>query len=125
MNLNDEMVGSHFNQLHTGIAQILLGRKAPALVATEEPLGQFGRMVGTAWVLAIGLLMWSVLRYRRRSRDPASLPCGRRAVARSIVLPLLVDVALLAGFWWLLSTRWPIIVTATCCASSGCGRTRG
>jgi CubicO group peptidase (beta-lactamase class C family) len=109
MNLNDEMTGSRFNQLHTGIAQILLGRKAPVLSATEDPLSQYGRIIGAAWVLALGLLVaWSVLRYRRWRRDPASLPNRPRAVGRGIVLPLLLDVALVAGFWWVLSTRWPI-----------------
>jgi CubicO group peptidase (beta-lactamase class C family) len=106
MNLQDDFASSRFYQLHKGVAMILLGRDAPALVSYDDPLGQYGRVIGIAWVLVVAALVaWSVRRYRRWRRDPGSTPRGRWAVVRRMVLPLLVDAALLAGFWLLLSTR--------------------
>jgi CubicO group peptidase (beta-lactamase class C family) len=106
MNLNDEITGSRFNQLHPGIAQIMLGRDAPALTSYDEPLAQYGKVIGAAWVVALAVLIaWSLRRYRRWQHEPAATPRGRWAVARRMVLPLLLDAALVVGFWWLLSTR--------------------
>jgi len=106
MNLQDDFASSRFYQLHKGVAMILLGRDAPALVSYDDPLGQYARFIGVAWVLVVAALVaWSVRRYRRWRRDPGSTPRGRRAVVRRMVLPLLVDAALLAGFWLLLSTH--------------------
>jgi CubicO group peptidase (beta-lactamase class C family) len=106
MNLNDELAPSRFYQLHTGIAQIMLGHDAPALTSYDDFLSQYGKVVGVVWVLALVLLVsWSVRRYRRWRRDPASMPHGLWAVTRRMVLPLLVVAAQLAAAIWLLSSR--------------------
>lgn len=105
MNLNDEVAGPLFNQVHPGIAQILLGRDAPALTWYGDPLLQYGKLVGIAWVVALALLIaWSVRRYRRWRSDTATTPHGWKAVARRMVLPLLLDAALVVGWWYLVST---------------------
>jgi CubicO group peptidase (beta-lactamase class C family) len=106
MNMNDEVANSLFYQLHPGIAQIMLGHDAPALTSYDDPLSQYGKLVGSAWAVALALLIaWSLRRYRRWRAEPFATPRGRWAVARGMVLPLLLDVALVVGFWWLLSTR--------------------
>jgi len=113
MNLNDDLASSKFYQLHKGVALIMLGRDAPVLVSYDDPLGLYGRFIGIAWVLVLAALVaWSVRRYRRWRRDPSSAPRGPWAVARGMVLPLLLDAALLAGFWFLFSTRGEITVPA-------------
>jgi CubicO group peptidase (beta-lactamase class C family) len=107
INMNDEVNSSRFYQLHAGIAQILLGRDAPPLRSdTGDPLAEYGKVIAVAWVLVVVLLVaWSFRRYRQWSRDPASTPRGLLNIARRMILPLLFDVALLVGFWWLLSTK--------------------
>jgi hypothetical protein len=106
MNLNDEVAPSRFYQLHTGIAEILLGRDAPALASTDDLLDQNARLVGVGWVVVTGLLVaGSARRYRRWRRDQASAPRGRWAVARRVWLPLTMVVALTVGFWALLLTK--------------------
>jgi CubicO group peptidase (beta-lactamase class C family) len=106
INLNDQLASSRFYQLHTGIAQILLGRGAPALVSYDSPLAQNGRVAMGGWAVGLALLVaWSVRRYRRWSRDPASTPRGRWAVARRIGLPMAVVLVLSIGFWWLVLTN--------------------
>lgn len=109
MNMNDEVASSRFYELHTGIAQMLLGRDAPPLVAYDDLLAQNGRLIALAWVVAMSLLVaWSVRRYRRWGRDPASAPRGAWAVARKLILPLLINLGLLAGFWLLVASRGEI-----------------
>jgi CubicO group peptidase (beta-lactamase class C family) len=111
MNMNDEIASSRFYQVHTGIAEVLLGRDAPAIAYTEDVLGQYGRFIAVGWVLALILLVaWSVRQYLRWIRDPSSAPRGARAIGRRVVLPLLVSVALVAGFWALATTRGEITI---------------
>jgi CubicO group peptidase (beta-lactamase class C family) len=113
MNLNDDLASSKFYQLHKGVAMILLGRDAPALVSYDDPLGLYGRFIVVAWVLVLAALVgWSVRRYQRWRRDPGSTPRGGWAIGRGMVLPLLLDVALVAGFWFLGSTRSEITIPA-------------
>jgi CubicO group peptidase (beta-lactamase class C family) len=106
INMNNELASSRFYQLHTGIAEIMLGRHAPPLAYTEDLLGQYGKFIAVAWVLALILLVaWTVRRYRRWGRDPALAPRGAASIGRRVVLPLLIDAALVVGFWLLASTR--------------------
>ena len=106
MNLNDENASSRFYQLHTGIAQILLGRPAPALTSYDDFLAQNGKLVGLAWIaLLVAFVAWSVRRYRRWRRDPASAPRDWWAIFRRMVLPLAIIVAQLVGFWLLVMSR--------------------
>jgi CubicO group peptidase (beta-lactamase class C family) len=106
MNLNDENASSRFYQLHTGIAQILLGREAPALTSYDDFLAQNGKLVGLAWVaLLVAFVAWSARRYRRWRRDPGSAPRGPRAVVRHMLLPLAIVVAQLVAFWLLVFSR--------------------
>ena len=113
MNMNDEVTGWRFNQVHPGIAQIVLGHDAPALTWDQDPLLQYGKLVGITWVAALALLIaWSVRRYRRWRSDPARAPRGLWAVAGRMVLPLLLSAALVIGFWWLISTYQEITVSS-------------
>jgi hypothetical protein len=113
MNLQDDFASSRFYQLHKGVAMIMLGRDAPALVSYDDPLNLNARFIVIAWVLVLAALVaWSVRRYRRWRRDPDSTPRGGWAVARRMMVPLLIDVALLVGFWLLFSTRSEITVPA-------------
>ena len=105
MNMNDENAPSRFYQVHTGIAQILLGRDAPALTSYDDVLAQYGKLIGLAWVaLLVAFVAWSVRRYRRWRRA-GSAPRGSWAVARHIVLPLAVIAAQFIAFWLLVFSR--------------------
>ena len=106
LNLNDENASSRFYQLHTGIAQILLGHDAPTITSYDDFLAQNGKLVGLAWVaLLVVFVARSVGRYRRWSRDPESVPRGWRAVFRWMALPLAIVVAQLVAFWLLVMSR--------------------
>jgi hypothetical protein len=106
MNLNDENASSRFYQLHTGIAQILLGRDAPALTSYDDFLAQNGKLVGLAWIaVLIAFVTWSVRRYRRWRRDPGSAPRGAWSVVRQVLLPLAIVIAQLVAFWLLVLNR--------------------
>jgi len=105
MNMNDENASSRFYQMHTGIAQILLGHDAPTLTSYDEPLMQYGKLIGLAWVaLLVAFVAWSVRRYRRWRREPGSAPRGW-AVIRRMVVPLAAVVAQLVGFWLLVMSQ--------------------
>jgi CubicO group peptidase (beta-lactamase class C family) len=106
MNLNDEIASSRFYQMQTGIAEILLGRDPPPLTSYDDFLAQYGRLIGLAWVaLLVGLVAWSVRRYRRWRREPGSAPRGLWAIAWRMVVPLAIVVAQLVAFWLLLLSR--------------------
>jgi len=106
MNLNDENASSRFYQLHTGIAQILLGRPAPTLASYDDFLAQNGKLVGLAWVgLLVAFVVWSVRRYRRWRGDSHSTPRGAWPIVRRMVLPLAIVVAQLVAFWLLIFSR--------------------
>ena len=106
MNLNDENDSSRFYQMHTGIAQILLGHDAPALTSYGDFLAQYGKLIGLAWVVLLaGFVAWSVRRYRRWRRDPESAPRGAWGVVRHMLLPLAIVVAQLGAFWLLVMSR--------------------
>src|SRR4029077_17438539 len=100
MNRNDEAAESRFYQIHTGIASILLGRDAPALVSNDDLLGQYGReLLGVAaLVMAVGV-WWALRTLRRWRRDPASAPHGWRGMIRHLVLPLALDIAVTVLAW--------------------------
>ncbi len=106
MNRNDEAAPSRFYQVHTGIAGILLGRQAPALVNYDDVLSQYGRqLLGIAALLmALGVL-WGLRNLRRWRRHPDSVPHGRRELTRHLLLPLALDVALTALAWLLVLDR--------------------
>jgi CubicO group peptidase (beta-lactamase class C family) len=106
MNRNDEAASSRFYQVHIGIAGILLGRDAPALVNYDDPLGQYGRqlLLIAAVLMAVGVL-WALRTLRRWRRDPASAPHGRRGLIRHVVLPLALDLGLVVLAWWLVLDR--------------------
>jgi hypothetical protein len=106
MNRNDEAANSRFYQIHSGIAQILLGRDAPALMSYDDLLGTYGRqLLGiTALLMALGVL-WAWRNLRRWGRDPASAPHGRRGIIRHLAVPLLLDAGLTLLAWWLVLER--------------------
>jgi CubicO group peptidase (beta-lactamase class C family) len=106
LNMNDSNASSRFYQLHTGIAQILLGGNAPALTSYDDFLAQNGKLVGLAWAaLLVAFVAWSVRRYRRWRRDPGSAPRGAWAVVRHMLLPMAIVVAQLVAFWLLVYSR--------------------
>lgn len=106
MNLNDEIASSRFYQMQTGIAQILLGQDPPPLTSWDEPLAQYGRLIGLAWVaLLTAVVAWSVRRYRRWRREPGSAPRGPWAIAWRLLVPLAIVVAQLVAFWLLVLSR--------------------
>jgi hypothetical protein len=106
MNLNDEIASSRFYQMQNGIAMILLGREAPVLTSTDEFLSQNGRLVGLAWVaLLVAFVAWSVRRYRRWRRDPETTPRGALPILWRMIVPLMIVVTQLAGFWVLLTSQ--------------------
>ena len=106
MNLNDEVASSRFSQLQNGIAMIMLGREAPALTSYDEFLPQNGRFVVLAWVaLLVAFVTWSVRRYRRWRRDPETTPRGALPILWRMVVPLMIVIAQLVGFWLLLTSQ--------------------
>jgi CubicO group peptidase (beta-lactamase class C family) len=118
MNRNDEAALSRFFQVHTGIAGILAGRDAPALVNYDDVIGLYGKqlLLLTALVMAIGV-WWALRQVRRWRRDPASAPNGWRGIVRHLVLPLTLDIGLTVVAWWLVLDRaglpivdYPVIV---------------
>lgn len=106
MNLNDEIASSRFYQMQTGIAQIMLGHDPPPLTSYDDALGQYGRLIGLAWVaLLVALVAWSARRNLRWRREPASAPRGPWAIAWRVVVPLVIVMAQLIAFWLLVLSR--------------------
>jgi CubicO group peptidase (beta-lactamase class C family) len=102
LNTDDSAAPSRVSQLHTGIAQILLGLSPGVPVSFDEPIRQYGKhlLAGVAILMALGVA-WAAWRIRRWRRDPAVAPSGRRGVLLHLVLPLALDVGATAFFWWL------------------------
>ena len=108
MNRNDEAAQSRFYQVHTGIARILLGGKAPALVSYDDLLSQYGRQLLGIGVLVMALgVLWALRVLRRWRGHPDSVPRGPRGWLRHLVVPLAVDVGLTILAWWLVFDRSP------------------
>lgn len=106
MNRNDEAASSRFYQVHGGIAQILLGRDAPALVNYDDLLGTYGRQLYGITALLMVLGVWPALRMLRRwRRDPSAAPRGSRGIVRHLGLPLVLDIGLPLLAWWLVLDR--------------------
>lgn len=106
MNRNDEAAESRFYQIHTGIAGILLGREAPALINYDDALGMYGKQLLLVAALLMAVGVWWALRHLRRwRRDPASAPRGWRGTVRHLVLPLALDLGLTVLAWWLVLDR--------------------
>ena len=106
MNRNDEAAQSRFYEIHGGIAQILLGRDAPALVSFDDPLGVYGRqLLGITALLMVAGVLWALRNLRRWRRNSATAPHGRRGMLRHLVLPLALDVGLTVLAWWLVLER--------------------
>jgi CubicO group peptidase (beta-lactamase class C family) len=106
MNRNDEAAPSRFYQLHGGIAQILLGRDAPALVSYDDALGQYGRqLLGIAALLMVVGVWWALRNLRRWRRDPAGSPHGARGIIEHVLAPLALDVGVTLLAWWLVLER--------------------
>lgn len=108
MNRNDEAAQSRFYQIHFGIARILLGGDAPALVNYDDLLSQYGRqLLGiVALLMALGV-PWGIYTIRRWRRHPDSVPRGVRGMLRHLVLPLALDVGITVVAWWLVFDRRP------------------
>ena len=106
MNRNDEAAPSRFYQIHTGIASILVGRAAPALINYDDLLGLYGKqlLLVAALLMAVGV-WWALRRVRRWRRDPASAPRGWRGVVRHLVMPLALDLGLTVLAWWIVLGR--------------------
>lgn len=106
MNRNDDAAPSRFYQLHGGIAQILLGRDAPALVNYDDAVGQYGRqLLGIAALLMVVGVWWALRNLRRWRRDPAGSPRGAQGVVQHLLVPLALDVGLTLLAWWLVLER--------------------
>jgi CubicO group peptidase (beta-lactamase class C family) len=118
MNRNDEAALSRFYQIHTGIAQILVGRDAPTLTNYDDLLGMYGKqLLGITALLMIGGVWWAFRQLRRWRRDPISAPHGWRGTVRHLVLPLALDIGLTLLAWWIVLDRahlgvgdYPVIV---------------
>ncbi|MBA3687239.1 MAG: beta-lactamase family protein [Chloroflexi bacterium] len=106
MNRNDEAAPSRFSQIHTAIAQILLGRDAPALINYDDPLGLYGKqlLLIAALLMAVGV-WWALRQLRHWRRDPGAAPRGWRGMLRHLVLPLALDLGLTVVAWWLVLDR--------------------
>jgi hypothetical protein len=106
MNRNDEAAPSRFYQIHTGIAQILLGQEASALVNYDDLLGQYGRQLLGVVVLLMAVGVWWALRMLRRwRRDAMAAPRGVRGLLGHLVLPLALDLFVTVLAWWLILDR--------------------
>jgi hypothetical protein len=106
MNMNDPAVGSTFHQLHYGIAAILLGGQPAAMVAYEDALSQYWKLV---FVGIVALQVAGVILALRRiwgwQRRPERRPDGARLASGHVVLPLAADLAVTAALWWLVLDR--------------------
>jgi len=105
MNRNDELAPSRFYQMHLGIATILSGKPAPALVAYDEPIRAYGRIIAVGIpLLQLGGLVLAARRLRRWRREPPPLRHSRRWQLAHLVVPLVVDLGVPIFLWWIFFT---------------------
>jgi CubicO group peptidase (beta-lactamase class C family) len=97
LNLNDESTPSRYHQLHLGIASILLGREPAPTVAYEGAIERNAKAIA---LLVVGLfLLRGALSFRRLRRTEMT------SVPTQVILPLMVDVVLVAAVWWFLADQ--------------------
>ena len=97
LNVNDESVPSQYHQMHLGIASILLGREPVPTVAYEGTIDRYAKGIALA---VVGLfLLRAALSFRRLRRT------GTTSVPTQVILPLAIDVALVAALWWFLADQ--------------------
>jgi hypothetical protein len=97
LNVNDESVPSRFHQLHLGIASILLGREPATSVAYEGAIERYAKGIALA---VVGLfLLRGALSFRRLRRTETT------SVPTQVILPLVIDVVLVAALWWFLADQ--------------------
>jgi CubicO group peptidase (beta-lactamase class C family) len=100
LNINDESVPSRYHQIHFGIASILLG-VAPQPFISEDAVR---RNVKVLALLVVGLFLLRAWLSTRKLRRVAASG-GPYQVARHLLIPLVIDVLLIAAVWWFLSTE--------------------
>ncbi|GEM_PF-6184138 len=106
MNINDESAPSRFHQMHVGIANFLLGNEAPPTVQFEGTLERYARpILGVVIVLFALRAIFSWSRWQRNRRT-------RPSFLQHVIVPALIDLALVAALWWLLvdSAQAPLTV---------------
>lgn len=97
LNINDESVPSLYHQIHIGVASILLGQEPVPSVAYEGATERYAKGIALA-VAALFLVRVAVSFWRiRRSR--------LTSVLRQVLLPLTIDVLLVAAVWWILADQ--------------------
>ncbi len=91
---------SRYHQIHFGIASILLGM-APQPFISEDAVRRNAKVLA---LLVVGLfLLRAWLSARRLRRVAASVvPTGSFVTS---LIPLVIDVLLIAAVWWFLSTE--------------------
>ncbi len=106
MNLNDEAAASRYHKLHTGIMALLLGGEALPATADEDFLGQnFKAILAGIVVLQLIGVAWALRRLRHWRQRPETAPHTRLAIARHLVLPLVVDLGVPIAIWTIISER--------------------
>jgi hypothetical protein len=111
MNRNDEAANSRFYQIHSGIAEILLGHDPGALVSYDDLLGTYGRqLLGIAALLMAVGIAWAWRNLRRWRQHPDSTPRGTRGIIRHVAAPLILDVGVTVLAWWLVLSRSSLTV---------------
>ena len=106
LNINDESAPSRFHQMHIGIANLLLGNEAPPTVQFEGTLERYARpILGVVTVLFALRAIFSWSRWQRNRR-------ARPSFFQHVIVPALIDMALVAALWWLLvdSAQAPLTV---------------
>jgi hypothetical protein len=97
LNVHDATTPSRFHQLHLGIASILLGREPAPTVASEGAIEQYAKGI-TLSVVGLFLIRGTLsLRHLRRT-ETTSVPT-------QVILPLVIDVVLVAALWWFLADQ--------------------
>lgn len=104
MNLKDE-ANPRYDEIHLGIADILLASKAPS-PRTGGDLGrQAAKPIGLGLVLfqLVGI-GWAIRKLRRWRRNPSAAPHSRSGFIRHLAVPLLLDLTIPTALWGMLLT---------------------